>query len=281
MSNIIEKVAEALVKSGSTFNKEKIICYQNAIKTESNEASKWVMETIVENARIAEKNKSPLCDDTGIPHIMIEIGGNKVLTAKMLLDIKKGVAEGLKRLPGRPMAIKGNYISRLDQSGGLNEDSSAVLAAPILIKYVDEDVLRLHILMFGGGPAIRAKTYRIFHKHDINIIKQELVSWAKDAVAQLGCTPSTLAIGIGRSHFEAAALMVEAQIYGDYNKQSKLEKEITDEVNKANIGALGLGGDISVLGTFIKVGQQRASGVRIACLRPCCCVEPRLASVEL
>lgn len=52
-------------------------------------------------------------------------------------------------------------------------------------------------------------------------------------------------------------------------------------MNDANIGPLGLGGRHSVLATFAKIGPQRASGVRIVALRPCCCFEPRRASVEL
>ena len=52
-------------------------------------------------------------------------------------------------------------------------------------------------------------------------------------------------------------------------------------MNEANIGPLGLHGKTSVIATFMKVGSQRASGVRIVCVRPACCFEPRIASVEL
>ena len=142
-------------------------------------------------------------------------------------------------------------------------------------------MLRLNILMFGGGLAIRAKTYRVFHKHNTETVLNEIVEWAKESVSQLGCTPCTLAVGIGRSHFEAAALMLEAQADGNYDVQSEMEQEITRRVNAAGIGPLGLGGNTSVLATFLKVGPQRASGVRIVCVRPTCCFEPRIATVEL
>ena len=90
-----------------------------------------------------------------------------------------------------------------------------------------------------------------------------------------------ITLGIGRSHFEAAAMMLQAQTDGRYGSQSEMEQEITRRVNEAKIGPLGLGGDTSVLATFLKVGPQRASGVRIVCLRPTCCFEPRIATVEL
>lgn len=283
MSNeIIEKVAACLVKAGSTFREDQKEAYCKAISTESNDRSCWVMKQVLDNALVAEKKCSPLCDDTGIPHIYIEIGNNRALTGQMMKDIKAGVREGLRRLPGRPMSIKGDDYARIDQSGGLDEDSGALAPSPFLIRDCeDDDALRLTVLMLGGGPAIRGITQRIFHKHNVQVVIDEIVSRAIPAVSQLGCSPCTLAVGIGRSQFEATSMMMEAMAKGNYNEQSDFEKIITERVNESNTGALGLGGKTSVLATFAKIGPQRASGVRIVALRPCCCFEPRRATVDL
>lgn len=278
---IVSLVQDALIVAGSTFRDDKKETYKKAIAREQNRNAKWVLETILENAEAAERNHTPLCDDTGIPHLVLEVGDDCVVTGRMLDAIKEGVAEGLRKLPGRPMGIMGEDHERIDQSGGLNPDSAGVEPAPILLRRCLDNVIRLHILMFGGGPAIRAKTYRIFHKHDTQVVLDEVVKWAIEGVAQLGCSPCTLAVGIGRSHFEATSLMLQAQVDGIYNVQSEMEQEITRRVNEANIGPLGLGGSTSVIATFMKVGPQRASGVRIVCVRPSCCFEPRIATVEL
>lgn len=278
---IIELVRDTLVDAGSSFKQDKKDAYARAIASESNEKAKWILQTIVDNAETAERNKSPLCDDSGIPHLVLEVGANVAVTGNMLDAVKQGVAEGLRKLPGRPMGIMGDDSSRIDQSGGLNPDSAGVEASPILIRRTDEDVVRLHILMFGGGPAIRAKTYRVFHKHNTQVVLDEIVNWAMEGVALLGCSPCTLAVGVGRSHFEASSMMLQALVDGNYNVQSEMEKEITRRVNESNIGPLGLHGDTSVIATFMKVGPQRASGVRIVCVRPCCCFEPRIASIDL
>lgn len=280
-AQIIEKVRDTLVAAGSTFRDDKKNAYCRAIATESNPKAKWVLETILQNAQAAEQQRSPLCDDSGIPHLLLEVGENQAVTGRMLAAIKEGVAQGLRALPGRPMGIMGDDSHRIDQSGGLNPDSAGVEPSPILIRQTDEDVIRLHIMMFGGGPAIRAKTYRVFHKHNTQVVLDEIVDWAKEAVGLLGCSPCTLAVGIGRSHFEASSLMLQALADGSYDKQSEMEAEITRRVNQSNIGPLGLHGDTSVLATFMKVGSQRASGVRIVCLRPCCCFEPRIWSATL
>ena len=278
---IVSLVSDALVKAGSTFREDKKEAYRRAIDAEDNQNAKWVLETVLENAEAAEKNSSPLCDDTGIPHLVLEVGPDAAVTGRTLDAVKAGVAAGLRRLPGRPMGIMGGDSDRLDQSGGLDPDSAGVEPSPILIRRCNDNVLRLHVLMFGGGPAIRAKTYRVFHRHNTQVVLDEIVSWAKESVAQLGCSPCTLAVGIGRSHFEAASLMLQAQVDGRYDVQSDMEREITDRVNEADIGPLGLRGKTSVLATFMKVGPQRASGVRIVSLRPTCCFEPRIATVDL
>ena len=274
-------VRDTLVRAGSSFRPDKKAAYERAVKNETNPQARWVLEQIIENAKAAERDRSPLCDDTGIPHLILEVGGDRAVTGRLLDAVREGVAEGLRKLPGRPMGIMGNDSQRIDQSGGPDPDSAGVEPAPILIRRCEDGVIRLHILMFGGGPAIRAKTYRVFHKHDTDVVIDEIVRWASEGVAQLGCSPCTLAVGIGRSHYEAAALMLQAQADGRYDVQSDMERRITEAVNRSGVGPLGLGGDTSVIATFLKVGPQRASGVRIVCVRPTCCFEPRIATVEL
>ena len=280
-NNRIDKIAQCLVKAGSTFREDQKEAYRRAITDEQSDSACWVMQQVLDNALIAEKRHSPLCDDTGIPHLFLEIGPNRMISGALLRDIYAGIEKGLRQLPGRPMAIKGDDLERVDQSGGLDEDPGALKPSPIIIKPILEDVVRLTILMLGGGPAIRGITHRIFHKHNAEVVINEIVDRAIPAVGQLGCSPCTLAIGIGRSQFEATSLMMEAMAKGDFGVQSDFEKRITERVNVAGIGPLGLGGKHSVLATFAKIGPQRASGVRIVALRPCCCFEPRRAIVEL
>ena len=274
-------VRDTLVRAGSTFKEDKKEAYRKAIALERNDKARWVLETVLENAEAAEQNASPLCDDTDIPHLVLEVGPDAAVTGRMLDAIREGVAEGLRKLPGRPMGIMGDDSHRIDQSGGLDPDSAGVLPAPVLLRRTEENVVRLHVLMFGGGPAIRAKTYRVFHRHNTQVVIDEIVNWSRQAVAELGCSPCTLAVGVGRSHFEAASMMLQAQVDGRFDVQSEMEEEITRRVNESDVGPLGLHGRTSVLATFMKVGPQRASGVRIVCVRPACCFEPRIASVEL
>ena len=278
---IVEAVADCLVRAGSTYPEGKKRAYERAIAAEADETAKWLLQTMLENGLVAEGARSPLCDDTGIPHVLLDVGPSRSVTGELLESVELGVAEGLRRLPGRPMAVKGDGADRLGQTLGMHDDPSMVELAPIAMRRVDEDVLRAHVLMLGGGPAIRGRSYRVFHRHDAANVELQIVEWAKEACAQLGCAPCTLAVGVGRSHYEAANLMLQAQVDGDYGAQSDMERRVTEAVNASGVGPMGMGGLATVLATFMKVGPARASGVRIVCLRPCCCFEPRVASVEL
>lgn len=279
--DIEEAVKDCLVKAGTTFREDQVQAYCNAIKKEDNPNARWVLEKILENARVAEKNVSPLCDDTGTPHAFVEIGADVILSKGWLSAINNGVVKGLRTMPGRPMAVRGNPIERIEQSKGLFEDPGKLSLAPVIVKPISGDKLKITVLLLGGGPEIRAKTYRVYHKRSINVVLEEIVKWIASEVKRLGCTPCVPAIGIGRTHVEAAALMLEAMKEGNLNQQDDLEKKVTELVNLTKVGALGLGGNITALGTFIKIGPLRASGVRIVSMRPCCCFEPRKATVVL
>ena len=74
MDNMIDKVAQCLVTAGSTFREDQKEAYRKAIAKEPGTSSCWVMQQVLENALVAENNRGPLCDDTGIPHLFLEVG---------------------------------------------------------------------------------------------------------------------------------------------------------------------------------------------------------------
>jgi fumarate hydratase subunit alpha len=274
-------VRDCLIRAGTTFREDQKKAYRDAIRREKDKNVKWVLEKIMENAKIAETRAFPLCDDTGIPHVFVEIGKNVSLPKDWLSAISDGVAAGLRVMPGRPMAVKGNPIERVEQSKGLFKDPGKLSVAPMIVKPIAGDKLKITILLLGGGPEIRAKTYRVFHQRSMNAVLREVTSWVSSEIKSLGCTPCVMAIGIGRTHMEASALMLEAMKEGNLGLQSDWEKKVTGWLNATRVGPLGLGGSTTVLGTFIKTGPLRASGVRIVSARPCCCFEPRRAAVSL
>lgn len=282
MMDIVDKVSDSIIKASTNLSDDKRNALKSAIENESNENASWALTQILKNYEVAQKTKFPLCDDTGIPHIIIEMGSERQITPDLISQINEGIYRGLNKLPARPMAVKGNSIERIEQSQGLYEDPGLMKPASFLIDNAENpDTLNIHFLLQGGGPEIRAKTYRVYHKRSFEIVINEAIDWLKDSLKLLGCTPSIPSIGIGRSHYEASTLMLKSMVYGNLDDLSDEEKYVTQKLNQTNIGPLGFGGNATVLGTFIKIGNQRASGVRIVSVRPSCFVEPRKATLRL
>ncbi|MCF0248169.1 MAG: fumarate hydratase [Synergistes sp.] len=274
---IVEKTADTLIKASTVFRPDQIEAYKRAAENEDSPHAKWVLNNILENAEIAESRVFPLCDDTGIPHLFLEVGEECPVPAGFYKAVEEGVAKGLRMLPGRPMAVLGNDVERISQCKGLSDDSGALAMAPIQTRCVPGKDIKLTVMMYGGGPEIRGKTLRVFHKHSIDTVVNEMIAWGIEGAKLLGCLPCVLSFGVGRSNYEAASLGMEAMAKGNFLIQSDLEKRVTDGVNEAGYGALGLGGKTTVLGTFIKVGPQRASGIRVVSMRLGCCFDPRRA----
>ena len=292
--DLINKAQKAVIDASCGISPDRIKAYKNALKIEEehdNPNAVWALEQMIANFEVANKEKLPLCDDTGIPHVLVEVGSERELPSNFFNDINEGIAIGLDNLPARPMAVKGDDIERIEQSCGLFENPSAMKPVSFLFEQKDDstyginlgenpDKIKIHLILQGGGPEIRAKTYRVFHKRSKEVVLGEAIYWLKESLAMLGCTPALPSIGIGRSHFEANSLMLRAMVHGNLDNLSDIEKNVTEELNKTNLGPMGLGGKTTVLGTFVNIGCQRASGVRVVATRPACFVEPRIASFE-
>ena len=288
---IIEEISKSIIDASTTLTGDKLVALENAIEIEDNDNARWALLQILENYKVAQKTRFPLCDDTGIPHVIIEAGCEREITGDLLNNIHEGIALGLNNLPARPMAVKGNEVQRVEQSIGLYEKPGMLRPASILIdcandestykREISPDTLNLHFILEGGGPEIRATTYRVYHKRSFKNVIDTAIDWLSDSLNLLGCTPSIPSIGIGRTHYEANALLLKSVAYGNLTNQSGTERYVNSRLNDTGIGPLGFGGKTTVLGSYVNVGNQRASGVRIVAVRPSCFVEPRVATLKL
>ena len=289
--SILDDISKTIIDASTTLSCDKYDALKRAIELEDNENAKWALEQILENYKVAQDIKFPLCDDTGIPHVIVEIGEDRQLSGKLINQIHRGIELGLNNLPARPMAVIGDEVQRINQSEGLFEKPGMLRPAPILIdngldehsykRDISPDTLNIHFILEGGGPERRAKTLRVYHKRSFDNVINTACEWLEESLKMLGCTPSIPAIGIGRTHYEATSLLLKAIAYGNLDNQSEHEKRITNRLNKTDIGPMGFGGKTTVLGTYLNIGNQRASGVRIVSIRPSCFVEPRVATLKL
>ena len=289
--DIIKEISDSIIKASTALSNDKYDALKRAIEMEDNENARWALTQMLENYRVAEKTRFPLCDDTGIPHVIIEMGKDRQITGELLNQINEGIALGLNNLPARPMAVKGSEVERIEQSKGLYDEPARLSPASILIdsandestykRDISPDTLNVHFLLEGGGPEIRSRTCRVYHKRSFDNVINVACNWLESSLRMLGCTPSIPSIGIGRTHYEATCLLLKSIAYGSLDNLNEYESDITDRLNQSGIGPMGFGGKTTVLGCYLNIGNQRASGVRIVSVRPSCFVEPRVATLKL
>ena len=228
--SILDDISKTIIDASTTLSCDKYDALKRAIELEDNENAKWALEQILENYKVAQDIKFPLCDDTGIPHVIVEIGDERELSGKLINQIHRGIELGLNNLPARPMAVIGDEVQRINQSEGLFEKPGMLRPAPILIdngldehsykRDISPDTLNIHFILEGGGPEIRAKTLRVYHKRSFDNVINTACEWLEESLKMLGCTPSIPAIGIGRTHYEATSLLLKAIAYGNLDNQS-------------------------------------------------------------
>ena len=289
--DILNEISNSIIKASTTLSDDKYNALKHAIDVENNENARWALTQILENYKVAQKTRFPLCDDTGIPHVIIEIGEERQITGELLNQIHEGIALGLNNLPARPMAVKGSEVERIEQSKGLYDEPGKLAPASILVdtandessyrRDISADTLNLHFLLEGGGPEIRSKTFRVYHKRSFENVIGTACEWLESSLEMLGCTPSIPSIGIGRTHYEATSLLLKSIAYGNLDNLNEFEIDITNRLNQTGIGPMGFGGRTTVLGCYLNISNQRASGVRIVSVRPSCFVEPRVATLKL
>lgn len=289
--DIIEDISKSIIEASTTLSNDKLNALKRAIDEENNDNARWALSQILENYSVSKKTKFPLCDDTGIPHVIVEVGREREISGELLNQIHEGIALGLDNLPARPMAVKGNEFERIEQRKGLYDSPGKLAPASVLIDTVNDestyrrdispDTLNIHFLLEGGGPEIRSKTFRVYHRRSFENVINTACEWLESSLKMLGCTPSIPSIGIGRTHFEATSLLLKSIAYGNLDTLNNYERDIAERLNQTGIGPLGLGGKTTVFGCFLNIGNQRASGVRIVSIRPSCFVEPRVATLKL
>lgn len=114
----------------------------------------------------------------------------------------------------------------------------------------------------------RSTTCKVFHERSAGKVIREAGRRAAEVASKLGCTPTIPQIGIGRTHYEATSMMLEAMKEADYDHQNDWEQEVTEMVNDTDSGSLGLRGSVTHWVLSSRWGQSApAASEWCACAR--------------
>jgi len=207
-------------------------------KTEVSPVGKNILNQIVTNHELAKENQVPMCQDTGIVVVFLEIGTKVHIDGDIYEAINEGIRRGYENGYLRKSVVK-DPLDRIN-----TKDNTPGIIHTKLIP--GSDKVKIIVAPKGGGSENMSAIRMLKPADGIEGIKKFVVETIKNAGGN-PCPPIIIGVGIGGS-FEKSALLAKEALMRDVNDSSKnpinakLEKELLELVNKTGVGPMGLGG---------------------------------------
>ncbi len=270
--DLIQSVADALQYISYYHPVDYIKSLAAAYEREESAAAKEAMAQILINSRMCAEGHRPICQDTGIVTVFLEVGMD-VRWADATMSLEDMVNEGVRRAYNHP----DNKLraSVLADPAGKRQNTKDNTPAVVNMKVVPGGTLDVIVAAKGGGSEAKSK-FAMLNPSD------SIVDWVLKTVPTMGagwCPPGMLGIGIGGTAEKAMllakeSLMEEIDIQelaarGPSNRVEELRLEIFEKVNALGIGAQGLGGLTTVLDVKIKDYPTHAANLPVAMIPNC------------
>lgn len=255
-NQIKENVSLGLLKACCNLNTFTLNKLKKAYSEETSPLAKETLSQILDNAKLADKEVIPMCQDTGIVTCFVEIGYDVHISCDIYKAINAGVKEAYSKYFFRKSVA--DPITRIN-----TQDNTPAI---VHITMVKGDKLTIKMAPKGAGSENMSKMKMLNPTDGIQGIKDFIISTVKEADGR-PCPPIFLGIGIG-GNFETAPLMAkEALLHKKRNKDpqiKKLEEELLEEINNLNIGPMGLGGKTTCLDVFINTYPCHIASLPVA-----------------
>ncbi len=232
---------------------------EKAIEEEESEVGKNILKTIRENAIIAKEKQIPICQDTGVAVVFIDIGQEVHFTGGNLYDaITEGVREGYKE----------GYLRKSLCHPFTRKNTGDNTPPVIHCNIVPGDKVKIIVAPKGGGSENMSLVKMMKPADGIEGVKKLVI----DRVSEAGpnpCPPIIVGVGIG-GNFERCAILAKKALLREIGSNNpdpeldKLEKELLTEINKLGIGPQGLGGRITALAVFIEMEPCHIASLPVA-----------------
>ncbi len=225
---------------------------------------KQILSQIIENDTLAANEFVPMCQDTGITIVFVEIGNEVFINGDLNEAINEGVRLGYTEGYLRKSVVK-SPLNRVN-----TKDNTPAI---IHIKYTLGDKLKITVCPKGAGSENMSKVKMLVPADGINGIKK----FIKDTILEAGgraCPPLVVGVGIGGDLEKSAILAKEALLRpiddeSDDSDARNLEKELLKEINELNVGPMGLGGKTTALAVKVNLYPCHIASLPVCCNIQC------------
>lgn len=265
VSEITQNIKEMCIEANHFLTPDMQNALQQAAKTEQSEIGRIVLGQLKENLDIAGQDMIPICQDTGMAVIFMEIGQEVHFEGGSLEEaIHEGVRQGYTEGFLRKSVVKDPII---------RENTKDNTPAVIHYNVVAGDKVKITVAPKGFGSENMSRVFMLKPADGIEGVKEAVLTAVKDAGPN-ACPPMVVGVGIGGT-FEKCALMAKAALTRNINERStipyvkEMEEELLQKINSSGIGPGGLGGTITALAVNINTYPTHIAGLPVA-VNICC-----------
>ena len=262
---ITEKIAEMCIQANHYLSEDMDRALKDAVESEEAPLGKKILNQLQENLTIADQEMIPICQDTGMAVVFMEIGQEVHFTDGNLEDaINAGVAKGYTKGYLRKSVV-GDPIERVNTK----DNTPAVIHYSI----VAGDKVKITFAPKGFGSENMSRVFMLKPADGIEGVKNAILTAVKDAGPN-ACPPMVVGVGIGGT-FEKSAMMAKQALTRNLDEKPQiewvrdLEQEMLQKINELGIGPGGLGGTTTALAVNINTYATHIAGLPVA-INICC-----------
>ena len=265
VSEITRNIKEMCIEANHFLSEDMSAAMKNAVQTEESPLGKQILNQLQENLQIAGEDMIPICQDTGMAVVFLEIGQDVHLEGGSVEDaVNEGVRQGY---------VEGYLRKSVVKDPIIRENTKDNTPAVINYSIAPGEKVRIKVAPKGFGSENMSRVFMLKPADGIEGVKNAVLTAVKDAGPN-ACPPLVVGVGVGGT-FEKCALMAKEALTREVGTHSEiewvkdLEEEILQKINNLGIGPGGLGGTTTALAVNVNTYPTHIAGLPVA-INICC-----------
>ncbi len=259
VSEVVEAVSRMCVEANYNLGDDLNQALDRAAAVEESPTGKDIIAQLKENAAIAKRDQVPICQDTDLAVIFVDLGQDaRVVGGNLNEAINEGVRQG----------YRDGFLRKSACHPFTRANTGDNTPAIIHYRLVDGDTLKITVAPKGGGSENMSKVVMLKPADGVVGIKEQVVEWVRQAGGN-PCPPTIVGVGIG-GNFEKSALLAKEALLrevGSLNPDPELqglEADLLEAVNNLGVGPQGLGGRVTSFAVHVKMSPCHIASLPLA-----------------
>lgn len=265
VEEITKNIKEMCIEANHFLSDDMDKALKNATETEKSPLGKQILNQLQENLKIAGEDMIPICQDTGMAVVFLEIGQDVHFEGGLLEDaVNEGIRQGY---------VEGYLRKSVVNDPIIRENTKDNTPGIIHYKIVEGDKVKIKVAPKGFGSENMSRVFMLKPADGIEGVKEAVLTAVRDAGPN-ACPPMVVGVGVGGT-FEKCAIMAkealtrEVGVHSEIPYVAEMEKELLERINKSGIGPGGLGGTTTALAVNVNTYPTHIAGLPVG-VNICC-----------